>query len=104
MDKFLNEDKAKELRENDLGLPPVSAGLGVAEQNEAQANQRTGKGRARLRNMAKQICVRKSASTTETILKLCRRLQSAVKLFCENLFHNEQGRIGVFSSCVIRRV
>ena len=30
MDKFLNDDKAKELRENDLGLPPVSAGLGVA--------------------------------------------------------------------------
>ena len=53
MDKFLNDNKAKELRENDLGLPPVSAGLGVAERNEAQAKQRTGKGRARLRNRRK---------------------------------------------------
>jgi hypothetical protein len=37
MDKFLNDDKAKELCKNDLGLPPVSAGFGVAERNEAQA-------------------------------------------------------------------
>jgi hypothetical protein len=43
-------------------------------------------------------------STTETILKLCRPVQSAVKPFCENLFHSERGRIGVFSSCAIRRV
>lgn len=35
MDKFLNDDKAKELCENDLSLPPVSAGFGVAERNEA---------------------------------------------------------------------
>ena len=38
MDKFLHDDKAKELGENDLGLPPVSAGFGVAERNEAKAN------------------------------------------------------------------
>ena len=104
MDKFLNDDKAKELGENDLGLPPVSAGLGVAERNEAHANQRTGKGRARLRNMAKQICVRKCASTTETTLKSCRRIRAGAKSFCEILFHNGRGRIDVFLSCVIRRV
>ena len=46
----------------------------------------------------------KTVSTTETILKLCRRVQAAAKPFCESLSHSEQERIGVFSSCVIRRV
>ena len=46
----------------------------------------------------------KTVSTTETILKLCRQVQAAVKLFCESPSHSEQEHTGVFSSYAIRRV
>lgn len=45
--------------------------------------------------------VRKIASTTETILKFFRWVQSAATSFYENHFHNEQGRIRALSDVAV---